>query len=211
MHIWQGRNNAKGISQHPLLAPVVPFFGNNFKDHIDVIGINAPVEDLADYGGQMLCWLRLTMLEDVGDGFSGADYWHDNVMWINCQRELLRTLGPDESNLDFSVGPKLLDLLALRRDGPTNSEQYKEAEEIAWTQLTETSMIKIGTIKGLVDWVSLGTLWNMPENRGKDNEPGTFAELWRYVPVHYRQTRKGITTYEPKRAAVTFRKGHLEP
>lgn len=213
MHVWQGRNNSKGIAQHPLLSPILPHFARCFTDYnhplkgLDVL----PFDAVADYGAQMICWMRVCMLEDAGDGFSGADYWVENIKWINCGQELMRILGADESSLDYTMGPKIFDLLALRRDGPTNSELYKEAEKLVWTLLTEASMIKIGTVKGLVDWVSLGTLWNMPENHGKDNGPGTFAELLRCVPLHYKQTRNDVLTYKPKKASVTFKKGVLEP
>ncbi|KAI3316745.1 glycosyltransferase family 32 protein [Xylariaceae sp. AK1471] len=212
MYIWQGRNNATGLVQHPLLAPILPYFIDMFEGHNGAgLGINGPIEDLAEYGAQMLCWLRVAMLEDAGDGFSGSDYWKKNVMGIDTLSELLRLFEAGGPLPDFSMGPKLLDLLAIKRDGPRDSEQYREVEKLVWTQLTEASMLKIGTIKGLVDWVSLGTLWNRPENLGKDNEPGTFAELLRYVPLHFQQTRENIKTIAVKETAATFKKGVLEP
>ncbi|KAI0486748.1 capsular polysaccharide synthesis protein-domain-containing protein [Xylaria cf. heliscus] len=213
MHVWQGRTNPDGLAQHPLLAPAVPYFLKSLGENVvEGFGLNTPMDKLVEYGLQMVCWKRLHMLEDSGDGFSGVDYWLKNILWIDCPRELLRPFFKDGTDQPiFANGQELFELFSTKRDGPTDSAQYKAAEKMVWTQLTESSMLKIGTIKGMVEWVSIGTLWNRPENLGKDNEPGTFAELLRYIPLHFRQTRKGITTLKPVAPPVTWKKGVLEP
>ncbi|KAI1170342.1 hypothetical protein F4777DRAFT_569592 [Nemania sp. FL0916] len=213
MRIWEGRTNSDGLAEHPLLTPVIPSFVQTLGPQMnDGVGIKVPFEKIIEYGAQVVCWLRLCMLEDAGDGFSGVDYWLNNIIWIDLPYELGRPYADEATHmLVLSRGQKLFDQFSMKRDGPTDTAEYKEAEEMVWSQLAESSMLKIGTIKGMVDWVSLSTLWNRPENLGKDDEPGTFAELLRYVPLHYRQKRKGILTLVPKKPFVTLTKGVLEP
>ncbi|KAI0409292.1 hypothetical protein F4802DRAFT_546083 [Xylaria palmicola] len=213
MYTWQGRTNPDGLAKHPLLEPIAPYFLRVLgEDIVGSFGLKASMDKLIEYGAQLVCWERLCRLEDAGDGFSGADYWARNVLWINCPQELLRPFFEEGTEIPlFDRGQELFDMLSLKREGPKDTAQYKKAEKVVWAQLTESSMLKIGTIKGMVDWVSLGTLWNRPENLGKDNGPGTFAELLRYVPLHFRQTREGIVTYKAERLPVTFKKGLLEP
>ncbi|KAI0182238.1 capsular polysaccharide synthesis protein-domain-containing protein [Xylaria flabelliformis] len=212
MHVWQGRTNPDGLAQHPLLAPCVPYFLENLGEVTKGMGVNTAMDKLVEYGLQMVCWTRTTMLETDKDGFSGADYWLNNVLWIDCPKELLRPWYEEGTDFPiFAKGQEIFDLLSIKRDGPKDSPQYKAAETLVWTQLTESSMLKIGTISGMVEWVSLGTLWKRPENLGKDCEPGTFAELLRYIPLHFRQTRKGLLTVKPVAPPVTFKKGVLEP
>lgn len=214
MHVWQGRTNPDGLAQHPLLAPFIPYFAEKFEAHMGPgMGLKVPFDKIAEYGSQMVCWLRLCMLEDAGDGFSGADYWQKNVLWIDCPKELLLPYyDPEKALPELSRGQELFDTFATKIDAaPADSALYKKAEEDTWKLLTEASFWKIGTIKGMVDWVSIGTLWNRPENLGKDAESGTFGELLRLVPQHFKQVRKGLLTLEPTRAPVTFTKGVLEP
>ncbi|KAI1145805.1 capsular polysaccharide synthesis protein-domain-containing protein [Nemania diffusa] len=214
MKVWEGRTNSDGIAQHPLLTPIIPAFVQTLQSQlIDGSGVNVPIEKIVEYGSQMVCWRRLTMLEDAGDGFSGADYWPQNVFGIDLYREVVRPFYDEESQMPaLNRGQKIFDMLSMKRDDPSSDPVlYKEAEEFVWEQLTESSLMKIGTIKGMVDWVSLSTLWNMPEHLGKDSEPGTFAELLRLIPLKFRQTREGILTSEKARATITLRKGPLEP
>ncbi|KAI1303993.1 hypothetical protein F5Y03DRAFT_384904 [Xylaria venustula] len=213
MEVWKGRTNSDGLSQHPLMVPIVPEFLKKIeKSMAPAMGLKVPINTVVEYGLQMVCWTRVTLLEDAGDGFSGVDYWVNNVLHIHCYQEQVRAWSePGTEQPAFWKGQQIFHQLAIRRDGPKDSAEYKDAEEFVWKELTETSMIKVGTIKGMVEWESLGSLWNKPENLGKDCEPGTFAELLRLVPQHYRQVRKGIKTYEVSREPVTFKKGALEP
>ncbi|KAI1419666.1 hypothetical protein F5Y12DRAFT_776767 [Xylaria sp. FL1777] len=212
METWKGQTNSDGLAQHPLIKPVVPSFLENLDEHVNGMGLNVQIDKVIEYALQMACWSRVTMLEDAGDGFSGADYWPNNVLWINCMQEVVRAFHVEGSEIPaYWKGQEIFDYFSTRRDGPTDSAKYKEAEKFVWDVLTKSSMLKIGTVQGMVDWVSLSTLWNKPENLGKDCEPGTFAELLREVPQHFRQKRKDIVTYPTKRSPVTFKKGALEP
>ncbi|KAJ3579201.1 hypothetical protein NPX13_g1361 [Xylaria arbuscula] len=213
MAIWEGHTNSNGLAKHPLLANVIPYWLKQFEEHIvGGMGLTVDIEKVAEYGAQMVCWHRLYMLEDAGDGFSGADYWPKNVLWIKCNLEILRPFYIEGSEVpDFQNSRKRFEELALKVDGPKDTKQYQEAEEMVWTALTESSMVKIGTIKGMVDWVSLSSLWNSPEGLGKDAEPGTFADLLRTVPLQYRQQRRDIRAFEGKKYHTTLKKGHLEP
>lgn len=213
MHVWQGRTNSDGLSQHPLMTEIIPYWMQSLDLSVGPsFGLNVEMDKLIEYGLQMVCWRRVCMLEDPNDGFSGPDYWVNNVLWIDLYQEVMLPFRQEGSNVPaFERNGKLFDLFSMKRDARSDTSQYTEAEQTVWTLLTESSMMKIGTIKGMVDWVSIGTMWNMPKNLGKDSEPGTFAELLRYVPTHFRQIRKDISTLEATRSPVTIKKGVLEP
>jgi hypothetical protein len=147
------------------------------------------------------------MLEDAGDGFSCTDYWQNHVLCI----DVMENWGA-ETVVGFASGGKgIFELLTMKRDDNTSSDQYKKAEEMVWRMLTRSSMQKITHGKGLTNTVALGVIWDMKENEGKDREPGTFAELLRYGSVHFRQKRERIVTMEAEKAPKTMKKGVLEP
>lgn len=206
VHVWKGRTNHEGLLEDPLVS-----FGAqmSFEDsrtsnfHWDFA---VPPKTVAEYITQVLAWRRLCMLEDAGDGFSCSDYWQKSILCFDVLKEDF----PAESIVGFSA-QKIFDLLTLRRDGDKDSEEYKAAETLVWTLLSQASMQKITHGKGLVVSVSLGTLLDMPENKGKDSAPGTFFELLRYGSIHFRQTRESIVRMEAKKAAQTMKKGVLEP
>lgn len=213
MKIWEGHTNSNGLAKHPLLAPAVPSWMQQFEEHIQGgMGLAVEVDKVIEYAAQMVCWQRVFMLEDAGDGFSGADYWPKNILWIKCNQEILRAFYKPGSEVpDFQNSRLRFEQFCLKVDGPKDTKEYQAAEEMVWTVLADSSMLKIGTIKGMVDWVSLSSLWNSPEGLGKDAEPGTFADLLRRVPLQYRQRRRDIRAFEGKRYHTTFKKGHLEP
>lgn len=161
-----------------------------------------------EYITQVLCWTRLTMLEDAGDGFSCADYWQNHVLCIDVLQESWGA----EAVVGFASGGKgIMDPLSVKLSSDKGSEQYKQAEALVWRLLTRSSMQKITHGKGLTNTVALGILWDMKENEGKDREPGTFVELMRYGSVHFRQKRERIVTMAAQKPSMTMKKGVLEP
>lgn len=73
-------------------------------------------------------------------------------------------------------------------------------------------MQKITHGKNLTYEPACGVLLDLPENLGKDCEPGTFGELLRYGSVHFEQTRGKINYLEPERPApnMIIHKGFTE-
>ena len=170
---------------------------------------NVSETTVLEYVAQVVAWSRLCMLEDAGDDFSCVNYWLNNVLLFDCRREDW----PAETVLQAFAGSgqKLMDLLSVPLDEDKASEEYKQAEEVVWTILTKGSMQKISHGKGLTQSPQLGTLWDRPENKGRDSAPGTFAELLRYGSVHFRQKRRGVDIIQPHKPPITFRSGVLEP
>lgn len=144
------------------------------------------------------------MLEDAGDGFSCTEYWQKNVLVFDVLQECWGA----EATIGFN-GEKLYRLLSTRIDADPKSEDHQEAKKLVWRLLTKSSLQKITHGKGLTNDKHLGILWD--ENDGKDIEPGTFAELLRYGPTHFEQTRKDIVRMEAKKPAETMKKGVFEP
>jgi hypothetical protein len=205
-HLWKGRKNYEGLIHNPLIS-----FGkemnfdasraSNFHWEFKVEPIT-----VVEYVSQVLAWRRLCMLEDAGDGFSCTDYWQNNIFCFDTLREDW----PAEHEIGFS-GKDLFDLLTLSRDGDKTTEQYKKAEKLVWRLLSQASMEKITHGKGLTKSESLGILLDKVENDGKDRAPGTFAELFRYGSVHFRQKRNSILQMEARKPSKTMKKGVLEP
>ena len=146
------------------------------------------------------------MLEDTGDGFSGAEYWQNHVLlW-----DVLPENWAGELTLGFpGCGQKMLDLLSLPLDTDPDSDEYKEAYNLVWRLLTKSTMQKVTHGKHLTVSPHLGVLWD--ENPGKDCEPGTFGELLRYGSAHFKQTRKEIEYVRAPKPPATMKKGVLEP
>ncbi|KAK1977030.1 capsule polysaccharide biosynthesis protein [Colletotrichum cereale] len=191
IHIWTGRKESSGLLSHPLLE----FAKDETFEVVDNANLTwdwkmAP-QTAMEYICQVLAWVRLCLTEDTGHGFSGVDYWCDHVLVFDT---------PGEKILSFAgSGQKLLDLLSLPVDGEEESHEHKLAEDVVWTILSSASLQKDTRAKGLTHSPHLGTLWDLPENAGKDGAPGTFAELLRYGSIHFRQTRERIITWEPPR------------
>lgn len=159
-----------------------------------------------EYITQVVCWMRVCMLEDMGDRFSGVDYWCNNVLiW-----DVLQENWGGEATIGFAgSGQKMFDLFSTRRDADPTSEDYKEAYKLVWRLLAQSSLQKITHGKNLTDSIHLGVLWD--EHPGTDSASGTFAELLRYGTVHFEQTRSEIRYVTAPRPSQTLKKGLLEP
>ena len=206
VHIWQGRKDHVGLCDNPLvqLDPSEGFDesrASNFNWDFKV-----DFRTVMDYIAQVQSWRRLTSLEDAGDGFSCADYWEKNILVFDVLQEDWAA----EATISFS-GQKLLEAFSTPLDADPDSEEYKTAYNVVWRMLTRSSMQKITHGKNLTHSPALGVLWEMPENRGKDVQQGTFAELLRYGSVHFQQIRGDIVRMEAKKPSKTFKKGILEP
>ena len=206
IHLWKGRTNHGGIIENPLVS-----FGKKVKFE-DSQARNFHWEFKVDertvmeYIGQVLAWLRLSMLEEPEDGFNGAEYYGSKVLLFDSLSE---NWGAEEA-IGFS-GQDLFDVLATRRDVDAESKEHRKAYETTWRLLTQSSMQKITHGKNLTKGLALGSLWDMKENEGKDMAPGTFAELLRYGSVHFEQERQTIKYVKAEMPTYRIKKGLLEP
>lgn len=210
VHLWRNRQNHEGLIEDPLVS-----FGKELKlddarasdFHWD---FKIPFQSVLEYITQILAWTRVAMLEDVGDGFSGVDYWSNHIMIFDTLKESWGA----EATVGFpGAGPKLLDLLSLKRDFSKldTDEHQRTAYDLVWRLLTQSSLQKITHGKNLTHDIHLGALWDLPEHQGKDRAPGTYAELLRYGSVHFAQTRERVVSAKAPKPTVTLKKGLLEP
>ncbi|CAM1500821.1 Fc.00g099830.m01.CDS01 [Cosmosporella sp. VM-42] len=203
-YLWKDRTNHEGISSHPLMAFAKDL---SFEDAADWSwDFKISFTTLVEYIAQVVCWRRLCMLEDAGDGFSPSDYWQQHILCMDASQENWGgevTLGFDK------VGPRMYDLFRVKLDADKDTEEYKDAYKLVWTLLTKSSLQKVTHGKGLTFTPHLGTLWD--ENEGTDCEPGTFGELLRYGAVNFRQKREKISKMEAIKCPVALKKGVLEP
>lgn len=208
-YLWKSRSSSQGLSKHSLLEfvfdrPRRQTPGREFK-----FPFKTSIEELRNYTAQITLWMRLALLEEPNGGFDGRKYWQEKVLKFDVLSECWAA----EVKIGW-IGEDLFDVLATKRTGPgaePESEQYRKADDLVWHLLTSTSMQKVTHGKCLLSSPALGTLWDLPENEGKDFEPDTFAELLRYGSVHFEQRRTAIdyVTVEPDDFVI--RKGLLEP
>ncbi|KAH8645732.1 hypothetical protein BX600DRAFT_391118 [Xylariales sp. PMI_506] len=209
-HVWGDKTNCGGIIEHPLLAPLAPLMWEHKESgKFDVDWLEP--DKVVEYVAQILCWTRLCCLDNPDDGFSCADHWEKKVLCFDVLHEDWR--GETLFGIN-GFGQKCLDFLALPVDADDSTleqQQKKEdASKLVWTLLTDTGMQKITHAKNLTVSVHLGTLWDMPENHGKDCGPGTYAELLRHGTVHFRQKRERIAIIPTEKSKLRLKKGVLE-
>jgi hypothetical protein len=206
IYLWKGHTNYSGMIQSPLLSFALGLdFSESQKRGYNWEFIVEPLT-VFEYITQVTAFLRLTMLEDAGDGFSCADYSVNNILWFDALEEdwgaetIVGYRGEDATNA-----------LATKLDADPASEEYKTAYKLVWRLLTKSSMQKITHGKNLTKTPAWGLIWDEKGNEGKDIEPGTFAELLRYGAVRFEQTRESIMYVEAEKPAQTMKKGVFEP
>jgi hypothetical protein len=206
IYLWKDHTNYSGMIQSPLLSFALGLdFSESQKRGYNWEFIVEPLT-VFEYITQVTAFLRLTMLEDAGDGFSCADYSVNNILWFDALEEdwgaetIVGYRGEDAANA-----------LATKLDADPDSEEYKTAYKLVWRLLTKSSMQKITHGKNLTKTPAWGLIWDEKGNESKDIEAGTFAELLRYGAVRFEQTRESIEYVEAEKPAQTMKKGVFEP
>lgn len=164
--------------------------------------------EVMEYTSQNACATRLAVLEEPNGGFNGREFWKTKMLKFDALDE---SFAP-EGEIGWH-GKDLFNLLATKRTGPDadpSSPEHQLAEKVVWRVLADASMQKVTHGHGLMQGSTLGDLWDLPENEGKDIEPGTFAELLRYGSVHFQQTREEIAYMDPEKSEFVLEKGMLE-
>jgi hypothetical protein len=206
VHLWKGRTNHNGMIQSPLLSFALGMdFSESQKKGYNWEMIVEPTT-VFEYISQVMCFMRLTILEDAGDGFSSADYAINNILWFDALQEDWGA----ETVVGYR-GKEVVEALATKLDADPNSEEYKTACKLVWRMLTKSSMQKITHGKNLTKTPAWGLLWDAEGNENADIAPGTFAQLLRYGSVHFNQMRESITYVKVEKPAQTMRKGVFEP
>ncbi|KAK7431796.1 hypothetical protein QQZ08_001736 [Neonectria magnoliae] len=203
LHLWKDRNSYEGISTDPSLAFVRDIEFSEAADWPWDFKISP--QHLFEYVSQVMCWRRLTMLEDAGDGFNGSKYWQENILGIDARHENWAA----EDAVGFGSGARLCELFNLQLDANPETTDYKEAYNLVWLLLRTASWQKITHGKGLTHAAALGILWD--ENEGKDSAPGTFGDLLRWGSVHLRQKRDAISTKSTVKSPLILQEGLLRP
>ncbi|KAH8766225.1 hypothetical protein BGZ57DRAFT_827523 [Hyaloscypha finlandica] len=206
IYLWKGHTNYSGMIQSPLLSFALGLdFSESQKRGYNWEFIVEPLT-VFEYITQVTAFLRLTMLEDAGDGFSCADYSVNNILWFDALEEDWGA----ETIVGYR-GEDAVNALATKLDADPDSEEYKTAYKLVWRLLTKSSMQKITHGKNLTKTPAWGLIWDEKGNESKDIEPGTFAELLRYGAVSFEQTRESIMYVEAEKPAQTMKKGVFEP
>jgi hypothetical protein len=197
------------VLAHPLIAPIAPqtFEGTSKSFDYDWIDFNVAV----NYAAQIICLTRIFCLEENDEGFSGVDYWRNNVLAFDAGEETARV---EWHSTFVGFGQRALDILSLPCSGPDAdpiSEKYKDAESVVWDILANSTIWKVTHAQGLTHTPQLGILLDMPENEDKDAGPNTFGELFRYGTRTLRQKRGHVPRMAKREPTVTWKKGVLEP
>jgi len=106
------------------------------------------------YVTHQLCWQRLCILKDAGDGFGGVDYWLKHVLVF----DVLEENWGGEATFGFKgFGQKMFDLMSVRLDADPNSQEYRNTYRLTWRLLTESTMQNISRGKGLTKGLMPGS------------------------------------------------------
>ncbi|PVH96439.1 hypothetical protein DM02DRAFT_599198 [Periconia macrospinosa] len=205
-HLWEGHTNSAGLMKNPLMKILAEQPLDLERAQKFQWGISQDPALVDEYVSQVMCWNRVCLLEDAGDGFSGVDYWASKVLLWDGLEE---TWGA-ETTLGFKgCGQRMFDYFALPVDYNTTDENYEHAERLVWRLLSRSSMQKVFRGKALTHDKELGELWDADQD-GNDCKKGTFGELFRYGCENFRQTRDAITYVKAPRPEKTYKKGLLE-
>jgi hypothetical protein len=246
LHLWEGRNNHDGVTADPLFHYYMVIMAKEQQEkqlkkqqeeaekaraQLDDTNTEAQTHDDSKNGEtgpekkesdipEEQAWHRLSSLEDAGDGFSGVDYWTNNMLLLDFAEEAskpvfnLSSKRKAESNL--SHAERTMALLSMQRtrepgteDGHSD-EDFTEVEQAAWEALSTACFCKITHAKNLTHSKQLGSLMDEPGNAGKDRAPGSFWELLRHGSVHFRQKRETILLHEAPRPVHTLKTKLLE-
>jgi hypothetical protein len=207
VHLWANKTNYNGLGANPLLAFAANMdFSESEKKGFKWEFVVGP-DVVFQYITQCLAWARVSSLEEPGkDGFNGAEYQRDHVLYYY----VLPECWPAETNVGFS-GKQMFEAMSTRLDADPASSEYQKAYKFVWQALSSASMQKITHGKNLTKTPALGSIWDLPENEGKDVEPGTFVELLRHGAVNFRQTRDTLVYEQVDKPTMTIKKGLFEP
>lgn len=135
IYLWKDHTNYSGMIQSPLLTFALSMdfsesqkCGYNWEFIVESVTV-------FEYVTQVTAFLRLTMLEDAGDGFSCAEYAVKNILWFDALEEDWGA----ETVVGYS-GKDAVDALATKLDADPDSEEYKTAYKLVWRLLTKSSM-----------------------------------------------------------------------
>lgn len=129
LHLWKGRTNKVGVTQNALFAYIAPMMAataaaqKQAESQDDAQGKpsgglalfdwKVTMPELLDYAMQMVSWNRVAILEDAGDGFSGAEYWSQHMLLLDFGPETgmpMMLLGAAKNG-----GARTLELLTMGR------------------------------------------------------------------------------------------------
>ncbi|KAI0200936.1 capsular polysaccharide synthesis protein-domain-containing protein [Astrocystis sublimbata] len=183
--LWAGKTNCTDFHKHPLLRHL-PVLRPPFDD-MNCPGLNITMESFSDYLAAFMCFERVRKLIDPSDGFSGPEYYAQNMLLYDALQETYFF----QQQTNWS-GTHQFDLLAAKRTGEevVRDEKWQEAESFVTNALANTSTMKLshGPVGALDSF--LADLWDSPEHQDKDSAENTFAAYLRYGSVHFDQVRE---------------------
>lgn len=205
LEVWGTRTAISG-ELHPLLLPGLKDSTSDISPKFDIDWFDFMEGTV--YASQIVCFSRLFTLEESGEGFSGHEYWKNNVLAIDTGEEFAR---PEYQRSYVGFGERAFKILQTPCIGPEaqpDSEDYKDAEQMIWDLLANGSGWKVSHAHGMTHSKFPGGL--LDENEGKDDQANSFGELLRYGPLHFQQKRQDVTLYPKREPVETFKKGILE-
>lgn len=190
--VWKGQTSCRGLMGHPELAYEQDPTTTKLFDNAIQAGFKVSRESLYEYLTQIMCWERLTQLDEDDGDFNPSRYWRDSIMKLQGPKELWGM----EAYLPTSAGADQFELLTTPLDADPSSDQYQKAEGLVFHLLTESCMQKVGHAPGLTKTKQLGVVLDEDVTRVGDAGEGTFAALLRYGAENFAQTRKGPSLVE---------------
>ena len=179
--VWKGRENTLNMNQNALLRHLPRY---------EAPGQRSPFkyEDYVDYIIQMICLERLRHVKDEKAGWDGPAYFGTGgkVLLFDCVSEVYWA-----QRLTMWNGRKQFELLATSTDPHVaGQDKYDEAKAFVQGILNVSSTMKFSSGLKVPGIEYIATLWNKPENEGKDNLEGTFAAELRRASVEFEREKE---------------------
>lgn len=208
LELWRwngGQTNALGFHAHPLLTHMPAMFPA--MERLKCPDLKVPVEIAGDYLAHFSCFERLRCLVDPSDGFDGADYYANKMLFFHAAEEMF----PLQVQTAWD-GQRQHDLFTAQREGPASdpsSQLWRDAEDTINGALAGSSTMKLPHGPAGKVIMFLADFWDEEEFADADVPEGTFAHRLRYGSVHFEQTRE-LVPLRVSRNEVVHRLGVLE-
>ena len=196
LEVWRGRTTTTGMHKHPLLRHLPRYESSSTQSDK---ASPFQYERYVDYVIQIFCLERLRHLRDLPSDdpsgqWDGPSYFKTKVLLYDCVQEVYWA-----QRLTRWNGRKQFKLFSTPREGAdaARNEPHDEATAFVEGILAMSSTMKLSRSLAVPGVEYLADIWDDPENRGADDESGTFAAYLRWASVHFEQTRELVRVDMP--------------
>lgn len=80
MALWKDRTSAEGLFEHPLMAHAKDVKTEAVEARGFAFNWDKPIPQVLEYVAQIMCWMRISAVEEPDGGFNGVEYYEKDVL-----------------------------------------------------------------------------------------------------------------------------------